>query len=280
MKKILVPCDFSAQSQEAFKVAIEFASKSKGEITLLHVFAIPALYKTGYAGEPLAFDPAYFADIEKDAKGELEKMKKRAASKPVKINTEVVYGELISTIKNLIETKKIDLVIMGTSGTSGLTEIIIGSNTEKVVRYSPVPVLAVRKSFELKTIKNILLPTALGLNQTDFINKIKTLQDFFNATLHILLVNTPDNFRRDAEANVALAEFAKHYKLKNYKTHFRNYNSEEDGIIDFSHSEGINLIAMATHARKGLAHLFNHSITENVVNHIQCPIWTYSLKRK
>jgi nucleotide-binding universal stress UspA family protein len=274
MKKILVPCDFSAQSNESFKVALDVASKNNAEITLLHILAIPPIY----SGEPLAIDPVADAILEEETKKKLDKMKANVAAKSIKINTEVVYGELVSSVKRMIESKKIDLVIMGTSGASGFAEVFIGSNTEKVVRFSTVPVLAVRRSFSLKSIKKILVPSTLQLNQTKFIESLKELQDFFDARLHILLVNTPIHFRTDAEAKEAMEEFATYYKLTNYKTHFRNYPREEDGIIDFAYSAGMDLIAMATHARKGLAHLFNVSITENVVNHIQSPVWTYCLK--
>ena len=278
MKKILVPCDFSTQSNEAYKVAIELATRAKGEIFLAHVIAIPTLYNTEYAGDPLAFDPLYLKRMEEDIKKELEKMKKQAASDSIVVSTEVVYGELISGIKQIAETRKIDQIVMGTAGASGFTEIFIGSNTEKVVRFSPVPVLAVRKAIGLRSVRNILLPSTLDLNQTDFVNKLKELQKFFDATLHILFINTPAHFRRDAEAKEALEEFAKHYKLTNFKTYFRNYVREDHGIIDFAYSEQMDIIAMATHARKGLAHLFNSSVTESVVNHIQSPIWTYCLK--
>lgn len=278
MKKILVPCDFSKLSNEAFQVAIELASNHKGEIMLLHAIAMPSIYTTGFSAEPLAFNPVYFTKMEEDAKTELEKMKTKATSHSIKASTEVVYGELTGVIKRIIEVNKVDLVIMGTSGASGLAEIFIGSNTEKVVRLSPVPVLAVRKSVDTKSIRNILLPSTLDLNQTDFMSKVKDLQELFGATLHILLINTPVHFRRDAEAKEALEEFAKHYQLKNYKTHFRNYTHEDEGIIDFAGDQKMDLIAMATHARKGLAHLFNGSVTENVVNHVPAPIWTYCLK--
>ena len=276
MKKILVPCDFSAKSNEAFKLALGLAAKSKAQVILLHVLGLPPVFSG--AGEPLAFDPGAYADIDGEAKKKLDKMKANAASRSIKASTEVVYGELVSSVKKLIESKKIDLVIMGTSGASGFLEVFIGSNTEKIVRFSTVPVLAVRKSFALKSIKNILVPSTLQLNQARFMKSLKELQDFFGARLHILLVNTPIHFRRDAEANEALQEFARHYKLKNYKTHFRNYSREEEGIIDFAFSERMDLIAMATHGRKGLAHLFNVSVTEDVVNHIQSPIWTFCLK--
>lgn len=276
MKKILVPCDFSAPSKEALKVALGLASWSKAQIILLHVLAMPPVYSG--LGEPLAFDPITYASLEEEAKKTLDKMKVSAASKSIKVYTEVISGDLVSSVKSLIESRKIDLIIMGTSGASGFSEIFMGSNTEKVVRFSTVPVLAVRKSFSVKSIKNILVPSTLQLNQKRFMKSLKELQDFFGAKLHILLVNTPIHFRTDAEANEALQEFAKHYKLKNYKTHFRNYTREEDGIIDFAHSERMDLVAIATHARKGLAHLVNVSITENVVNHIQSPIWTFCLK--
>lgn len=278
MKRILVPSDFSAQSSAAFKTAVELAGKDKGEIFLLHVLPIPTLYTTGFAGEPIAFDPSYYTEMEQDAKSGLEKMKNHIGPKSLKVTTEVLYGELISSLQKVIEARQIDIVVMGASGASGIMELFIGSNTEKVVRFSPVPVLAIRKALELKSIRNIMVPSTLDLNQTDFINKLKEIQHFFDATLHILLVNTPVHFRRDPEANEALAEFAKHYRLENYKLHFRNNVREEDGIMDFAYSEKMDLIAMATHARKGLAHLFNSSVTEDVVNHIQVPVWTYCLK--
>lgn len=273
MKKILVPVDFSGPSNEAYKVALDWAEVTSGEIILVHVLVLPTTYSTGLAGETIAFDHSFFSQMETDAQKTLQKMKEQARSLPVMI--EVVYGDLVSGITSVVEKKKIDVIVMGTSGASGFTEIFIGSNTEKVVRFSPVPVLAIRKSIGIKSIKNILLPSTLDLNQTEFIRKLKELQSLFDATLHILLINTPTHFRRDAEANEALEDFAKHYKLTNYKLHFRNYAHEDEGIIDFANAEKIDLIAMATHARKGLAHMFNGSITENVVNHIGTPIWTY-----
>ncbi|MDH4092783.1 MAG: universal stress protein [Cyclobacteriaceae bacterium] len=275
MKNILVPCDFSAPSREAFKFAINIAAKTKGEIVVLYAIQIPVMYDFG-GGTPLAVNPISLASMEEDAKKLFQKMNHELQANTVKTSLEILQLDLISAIKRLIDTKKTDIVVMGTAGTSGFQEMLIGSNTEKVVRHSPVPVLAVRTAPALDSIKRILLPTTLKLDQTAFIGKVKELQEFFNASLQILLVNTPSHFMPDAEANEALAEFVKYYKLKNYTLHFRNYRNEEDGIVKFAHEEKSDLIAMATHARKGLAHIFNGSITEDVVNHLTCPVWTYS----
>lgn len=278
MKSILVPCDFSVPSREAFKLALNIASKTNGEVTVLHVIYIPDLYDPTLAGaSTLAYDPVFLSEIEEHAKKRLEQMKKDFFAGGIKTNIQIIQGTVVSAIMRIIETLKIDLVIMGTTGASGLQEVFIGSTTEKVVRRSPVPVLAVRTAPDLATIKNVLLPTTLGLNQHKFIRKVKEIVHFLDATLHILLINTPSHFRPDSEAKAVFKEFAEHYKLQDCEFHFINFISEEEGIIKFAHDQKIDLILMATHARKGLAHLFNGSITEDVVNHIQSPVWTYHL---
>lgn len=276
MKNILVPCDFSNPSQEAFRFATDIAAKSKGEVTVLHALFIPVLYDPSYGGGmPLGVDPTFLTDMEEDTKKRFEKMKGSLPGSIPKISLVIVKTDVLSAVKQIISSGKIDLIVMGTVGTTGLQEIFIGSTTEKVVRHSSVPVFVVRTAPKVTAIKKILLPTTLAFDQTNFINKVKELQEFLHASLEVLLINTPYYFMRDADAKEALEEFAAHYKLSNYNLHFRNYRNEEEGITDFSNE--VDLIAMATHARKGLAHLFNGSITENVVNHIECPVWTYCL---
>ncbi|MBI1767185.1 MAG: universal stress protein [Bacteroidetes bacterium] len=279
MKRILVPCDFSSRSREAYKTAMHWASLTGGEVIALYVNFIPAVYDFSFTGETLAFNPEYLSSMEQDAKTEFEKMKQEANFSSVQSRLEIVYGDVVFSIKNFVESNKMNMIIMGTSGSSGLEEIFIGSNTEKVVRHSPVPVLAVREYVNVSSMKKILFPTLMNLDQAEFMKKLKELQQFLNATLHVLFVNSPSHFLRDSDAKEAFDEFAKQYKLENFEFHFRNYRNEEEGVIDFTATQKIDLIVMATHARKGLAHLFNGSITEDVINHITSPVWTYALKK-
>lgn len=274
MKNILVPCDFSQQARAAYKTALNFASVSKGKITLLHVLTLPYQYTAAAGCELMAYEPVFLTRVEEEAKETLMKMKSEAVG--IQVNTEVTFGDLVKTVTGVADRDQADVIIMGTSGTSGISELFIGSNTEKVVRHARVPVLAVKTEMKPTDIKNILLPSSLSLNQADFMHQVNALQQFLGATLHVLLINTPTHFRRDNEAIESLAEFAKHYRLTNYKTHFRNYINEEEGINCFANTEHMDMIAMATHARKGLAHLFNGSIAEGVVNHLNIPVWTYT----
>lgn len=276
MKKILVPCDFSPPSREALKVANNIARQSQGEIVVF--YAIPMMYDLSMTGGSYVYAGQMMDDMDAFAKSSFRKLEAEYGEDSVKMTLEVKAGGLFESIFQLIESRNIDLVVMGTFGASGLQEFFIGSNTERVVRFSPVPVLAVHTAFQVSAIRHIVVPSTLALDQVEFMKKIKTLQEFFQATLHILLINTPTNFHADFEALEAYKEFVRHYHLSNCQFHFRTHHREEDGILEFMRSERFDLLAMGTHSRKGLSHLFNGSITEDIVNHAGFSVWTCSLK--
>ncbi len=277
MKKILVPCDFSESAIQAYEFALNLAAQSHAEIFVLKVIDLPFIYETSLGTTPEYFDPGIFKDLEDDAKKNFEKLKSRYNRKEV-VNFTALRGSVTFMINQFTQDNKIDLIVMGTKGASGLKEYWIGSNTEKVVRFSHVPVLAVRKSFDVSKIKNIVFPTTLHLDQNDLISHIKELQLFFSAKLHLLLVNTPNNMLRTKDEMDLMEEFAKHYQLSNYTLNTRNDFNEQDGIMNFAHEIKADMIAMGTHGRRGLAHLFMGSVTEDIVNHVDCPIWTYLVR--
>jgi len=273
MKSILVPCDFSKPAIEAFRMAANIASKTSGTITVVHKISEPSRFYTDNVRFAIA-------GLEDNAKRSFEAMKQEYG-KDLQIDFQIFLGWMAQSLNEIGKEKHIDLIVMGTSGASGLPEILIGSNTERVVRFSEVPVLSVRTAKDITLLRNILLPTTGSLGQSEFVAKVKQLQDFLQATLHVLLINTPDNFKSDREGNETLEEFVKHYGIRNYKLHFKSHHNEEEAILDFARFAKIDLITMATHARKGIAHLFFGSITEDVINHTQdIPIWTYSIQKR
>ena len=279
MKKILVPCDFSEPSHEAFKFALEIAAKNNSEVFVLHVIDFPAYYETTFGFQPIPFDASTLKEIDEDAQRKFEKMKKTYAKKDANVMFAYVHGHVTVMISDFINRKKIDLVVMGTHGATGMREFFVGSNTEKIVRFSPVPVLAVRKAVSISSIRDIVFPTMPDLKQPELIKQVKLIQEFFKAKLHILYVNTLNNFKRDIEIKSEMEKFVKHYKLSDYTLNMRSDTYEQDGIISFAHEIGADMIAMATHGRKGLAHFLIGSVAEDVVNHITCPIWTMAVKK-
>ena len=272
MKKILVPCDFSNSSVQAFRFACETASISKGEVFLLNIVELPTLH--GSLLVPVeAYESAFLKEIKVKAHNNFEKIKNKWGGK-ARIHFFVEHGSVADGIKKFVAKKRIDVVIMGTHGSSGFREYAIGSNTEKVVRSSKVPVIAVKNAAAISKLKNIIFPTNLDLNQKHLVASVKALQHFLKAKLHILYINCPANFNRDINTERWLSELVIQSKFKNYTLNIYNDTDEERGIVDFSSKYKNKIVAMSTHGRRGLNHLLMGSITEDVVNHIDCPIWT------
>ena len=277
MKKILVPCDFSDLAVQAFQFALQIAKQSNGEVILVNVIELPVLHDTMLM-PILYFEENYLKDMKVSIDKNFEKLKTKWMTEGSKVRSLVECGSTKTTINRIADETKVDLIVMGTHGATGFKEFLVGSNTEKIVRLSSIPVLAIKKSHELSRIKNIVFPTTLDPDQHKLLAHIKELQTFFSAKLHLLLVNTPHNLKRTIGEKNMMEAYAKDFDLENYTLNTRDDFYESDAIMNFTIGIKADMIAMGTHSRKGLAHLFSGSVAEDVVNHIDCPIWTYSVK--
>ena len=183
-------------------------------------------------------------------------------------------GNTFGSISNRISKKKIDLVVMGTKGSSGVDELLIGSNAEKVVRNADCPVIAIKAKTNADKIKNIVFATDLGGKQEKLVKKVKAMQEAFGAKLHILRVNTPGNFENERAIKRRMEEFTKENKLSNVTHNIYSDVLEDDGIMYFAESIKADMIAIGTHGRHGFMHILAGSIAEDLVNHAKRPVWT------
>jgi nucleotide-binding universal stress UspA family protein len=276
MKKILVPCDFSPIAIEAFKFAADLARMVNGSITVLFVIDLP-VFVGGFDLQPYLYDPNLANDLKDWAKKKFEALLKLDTHN-IPIALEIEQSSVLYSVRKAIKKTEADLVIMGTHGAHGANEFLFGSNAEKVVRFAPVPVITVKKSLPIYSISKILFPTDLETLDSDMIDKVKELQDLFAASLDILWVNTPMNFKTDGEVEKKMARVAEDHGLSNYSVCICNDLGQEGGIAGFARKSKADLIAMATHGKRGLSHIFDGSIAEKVVNHVGLPVWTYSLQ--
>lgn len=279
MKKILVPCDFSKPAVNAFRFAADMALKSKGEIHLLNVIELPAIHDP-IVMPVITFEKAFMKELREKTMRAFDKIIKKYTPAGVAVKSHIEFGAPSRMILDVVKRRSVDTVVMGSHGTSGLREYFIGSNAEKIVRLSPVPVL-VTKNYYRSAIKNIVFPNTLETeNQQELIRKVKELQAFFKAKIHVLYVNTPTSFAADNITLEKLKEFAKRYAFKNYTLNIYNYPFEQAGILHFTQKIKADIIAMGTHGRVGIAHFLSGSLAEDVVNHANCPIWTFATREK
>lgn len=277
MKKILVPCDFSTAAANAIRSAIAFAQMEKSEVHLLHVIELPVIHDS-VVMPVMQFEDSLLEELKQKAQVTFTQLLDEFKGAEVSIKSVVLFGPTSRVILSYVSDHQIDLVIMGTKGASGLHEILIGSNTEKIVRASKAPVLVVRKPMDARTVRRIVFPTNIDFNRMDdLMRNVKGLQNFFGAVLHLVWINTPGNFTNDEKTRSRLNELAQRYMLNNFVINIFNDTLEESGIIRFSHYVNADLLVMATHGRRGLSHVFGGSLTEDVVNHIDLPVWTFSV---
>ncbi|UOB19015.1 universal stress protein [Abyssalbus ytuae] len=273
MKNILVPTDFSPQSEYALKAAAQLAKKYDAQIHLLHVLELPihlASVDSGQIPEALFFL--------KLAHQRFEKFMDKPYLKGIKIHESVESQKMVDGIAHFVKSNDVDLIVMGSSGASGIKEMFIGSNTEKVVRNSDIPVLILKEEMKNAEINNFVYACDFETTSYNSYKKAVEFADDFDAEMHLLFVNTPNQFTTTNESEMRMSEFVGKLKPKNYSLNIYNDDTIEQGILNFSRSINADMIGVSTHGRRGLNHFFNGSIGEDVANHAIRPVITFKIE--
>jgi len=282
MKKILVPTDFTPTSENAIETARMLAKKNDAEIIFLNVIELNSGDVINASGGPSSYST--FADgvlIQESIKRSEEEMSRLVdVSKYQGINAsfEIKLGNPFGHIFTSIEDNGIDFIVMGTKGASGLSEILIGSNTEKVVRKAKCPVLAIKESLNENSFNSIVYATNFGTNEAGVVDAIKNIQSAFNSKVYLVWINTPNNFKSDATNRPLLDKFVAEHGLENTTTHVYSDIIAEDGIRNFAEYVDAGLIVMGTNSYTGLSRLIRGSIAEDMINHAARPVLTVSMK--
>jgi nucleotide-binding universal stress UspA family protein len=281
MKRILVPTDFSKTSITALEVAFDIAKKANADIYLLHVVeeATPDSYLISGEWQKDNWDDRLFTfKLLEKAKKQLEKLVQEPRFSAVKLVGELRLGNPFHGMNAIIAEQKVDLVVMGTRGQTNMESMVIGTNTERIVRHSRCPILTVHKKPASTDFKNIVYATTMSKDEEVFSRIVKRTQQIYNSTIHLVRVNTPGDFQRDHVVKDYMNKFAKSLQLKNFTINVYNDLNEEEGILYFADSIDADLIAMATHGRTGFAHVLAGSIAEDVVNKAKRPVLTFVVK--
>lgn len=281
MKSILVPTDFSKPSIVAAEVAVDIAKKAGSKVVFLNVVeeATDGSFNVeGQVSEGGWEDRLFNFKLIEKAKKQLEKMVKDPKFAAVDVTGELRVGNPFHGMRTIITERKVDLVVMGTSGRSKTESMLIGSNTERVVRHAKCPVLTVHEKPASSNFKNIVYATAMAKDEEVFSRIVKRAQTLYNSTLHLVRINTPGDFQKDHIVKGYMEKFAKKLQLKNYTINVYNDLTAEEGIIRFSDSVNADLIAMATHGRTGFAHVIAGSVAEDVLGQAKRPVLTFVVK--
>lgn len=150
-KRLLVPIDFSACSEGAINLAVQFAREFDATIDLLHVAEAPlSLPGTDLARVEGVAETVPLRDyVGHDVTKRLESQAMRLRNQGLAVSTTVAIGDIAETIIEEADARHADAIIIGTHGRTGLVHLLLGSVAEKVVRGASVPVVTVRTTERL-----------------------------------------------------------------------------------------------------------------------------------
>ncbi len=278
MKRILVPTDFSQEAENALKVAAQLAKKHASKIYAMNMLDLPLDLVSSSVNntqeEEQLPESLFFMKL---AHQRFQELLNQTYLEGVDIEETVEFNGAYEGILDGVKKYDIDLIVMGSSGASGLQEVFVGSNTEKVVRHVDIPVLVIKKPVENFSIKNLVYATDLSTKSKSAFQKALHFADTFNAKLHLVYINTVNNFKSTQEIDESLNEFTADIPNTNFTTNIHNDYSVEKGIFNFSKKIDADMLSVATNGRKGLAHLLNGSISEDLVNHAHKPVLTFHI---
>jgi len=275
MKNILFPTDFSPNADNALTFVVEIARKVQGNLILFHAYSVQLIDPN----MPAEIYLSAYQEEEKIAKENLESLSKKIidANKSTDgknlFTTEaiVTQGLVVDEILSLIDDFKIDLVVMGTHGASGISELILGSNTASVIEKSPVPVLAIPQNAIYKGISNVVYAyddIRSGLPSLQKLFEFAKMYDAQITLLHIIEGN--DNTEEMNEQ-----EFEKIKQNVTYEKINLQLVKEEnvlEGINDYVNSNTVDVLAMAIRKRTLLDKIFNRSLTKKMAYHTKIPL--------
>ncbi len=275
MKKILVPVDFSEKSMYATKLAARIAKKSDSEIHLLHMIELPSGIIDMGAGSNFSI-PSSMMYLRK-VKEQIINFIDSYISKKTTVKYSIRFQNPYEGIRDYGKKIGADLIVMGSKGVSDFEEILIGSNTEKVVRRSEIPVIVVKKDADKFKIRNLVFASNFKDDNKESFQKFLAFSKNFKAKLHLLKVNTVEDFECTQASKDKIKNFLNDFDAPKVTINIHNDTSVVNGILNFSNNVNADLIALSTHGRSGLSHLFNSSVSKDLSKNVLRPLITFKI---
>ena len=273
MKNILIPTDFSNNAWNAILYGITFFKKTQCTFHIVHVNAI----NTNSSGEAALYvSPDILEEtILAEPKEKLQHLLKRIEKLPLNakhnFKVQAIYGFLINELKTLVINKKIDLIIMGTKGATGLKSVSIGSNTGNVITKVPCNVMAVPENVCYENIQEIGFPSDLNIAYD--IKVLETIKDI------ILLKRSALRLLYISGANEALSQNqtkVKNFILDYFKDNVCTYHNITGKSIDesvqcFTESRNLDMVIMAAKNLNFLERILFRPTVEKISYHTKVP---------
>lgn len=286
MKAIVVPTDFSDQADNAARYAVCLAKDLKRDVSLYHALFVPMEVPIADAGLWPLEDFSSLKEVAikqlRHLAGWLERTiddKEEGATDTFKpaIDYQSVIGPVTDVIMNVMADSKSSLVVMGMSGSNGLSRFFMGSRSKDLVDHANFPVLLVPGCAVFKGIKKLIFATDLNTGDISVIRMLAGMAKRCKAEIRIYHI-TGENYDKKGRLgkveafNQKLTETV-HYPHISYH-HLRGMNVD-DGLDWLCEHGQIDLLAMVHRPHTLLFRLLSNSHTHQLAGHIKIPLLVF-----
>ena len=279
MKTILVPTDFSKCSSDAIKYAIHFAEKTDRTLLFFHSTFLLIPTKSS--------NSTYLRTVKLERELKLKMLTEFVENIYSSLNIErainktkfyVKFGNsVVDNIFELLNEQFIDLIIMGTHGSSAVNNFFTGSNTASVIEQSYCPVLAIPFKYKFAGIKSIAYASSDLDNLKKELKQIITITQKLAASLIVFYVatnNTSTNTYEKFKSKEFRESLVKHFKFENISLQI--INGEENILVDsigsFVKNNKPDMLIMLTHKRGFFNRIFDVSQTKEISYQMTVPL--------
>ena len=272
ISRILVPVDFSLHSSNALRQAILMAKEFSAQIDLLHAVA-PIYLSANSALVPVG--DVFYNRLLREAKTTLQNIADDISAKEkIILNVKTSLGPVAETIISYSKKIKASLIIMGTHGTSGVTEFFVGSNAFRVVNHSPCPVITVQKRITKKSYKIIVLPIRAELNSRNKVNLVAKLAKAFASKIIVTGYTSGNNKTEKEKVKRYVSQVVAFLKNEDiaYESVFFNDSNFTKAVLDHAKKYRADLLAIMTKHDFSVAQIINGTYAQQFVNHSKIPV--------
>ena len=280
IKKILFPTDFSENANNALRVAVSVAKSHDAQLHLLHVI-IPQY--VSMIGE-IPFGTTYDAwtDLEKINKQNLESLAKSIRRKHrISVSIQTQIGYVADTIEKITSQQEIDLIVMGTHGTSPIKDFFLGSNTYQTIKNSVCPVLTIPNEFKASEFFNVLFPVRNVAGMDEKSQAISHLLTSKKSKIELLgVVNFYDFASFDA-VSAKVSELICQMEGKGIETSYRNVFCHHiaDFILEYAHFNESDLLVINANIDTDWKQYFLGTYAQKIVKNAKCPVLSIKPQR-
>ncbi|WP_282121966.1 universal stress protein [Algibacter mikhailovii] len=272
MKKILLPTDFSKNSWNAIIYALQLFKDEYCTFFLLNTYT-PVIYQVEFVEiHPAEYDLGDL--VRENALKQLDdfktRIKKEFNNPKHTIETMVAFNTLISEVNDVVTKQSIDYIVMGTTGATGIKEVLFGTNTVHVFKNTKCPVLAIPEDFAFEAPHEVLFPTDYKLDyKNKHIKPLINILSLHNSRVHVLHASYGYELSSNQENN-----------KKNLETHlnkttplFTDVSGQTvtEAIDHFQLKAKVNLLVMINNKHSFFENLFFKNTINQIGFHLNIP---------